>query len=109
MKNIQAFAELTRAQSGIDAVLNVEPAAQGAVNAGELVNLLLNDGTTGPPMMARKGRGPAQDRQLRQDAVRPGGLLSASHLVGGARGVPAEESESHGRADDRQCASDRRS
>jgi hypothetical protein len=45
VKNIQAFAELTRVQSGIDAVLNVEPAAQGAVNAGELVNLLLHDGT----------------------------------------------------------------
>ena len=39
VRNIQAFAELTRAQRGIDAVLNVEPAAAGAVNAGELVNL----------------------------------------------------------------------
>ncbi len=57
VKNIQAFAELTRAQSGIDAVLNVEPAAQGAVNAGELVNLLLNDGTTGPAYDGPEGKG----------------------------------------------------
>ena len=57
VKNIQAFAELTRAQPGIDAVLNVEPAAQGAVNAGELVNLLLNDGTTGPAYEGPEGKG----------------------------------------------------
>jgi ABC-type nitrate/sulfonate/bicarbonate transport system substrate-binding protein len=57
VKNIQAFAELTRAQPGIDAVLNVEPAAQGAVNAGELVNLLLNDGTTGPAYDGPEGKG----------------------------------------------------
>ena len=57
VKNIQAFAELTRAQPGVDAVLNVEPAAQGAVNAGELVNLLLNDGTTGPAYDGPEGKG----------------------------------------------------
>jgi len=57
VKNIQAFAELTRSQPGIDAVLNVEPAAQGAVNAGELVNLLLNDGTTGPAYDGPEGKG----------------------------------------------------
>jgi ABC-type nitrate/sulfonate/bicarbonate transport system substrate-binding protein len=57
VKNIQAFAELTRAQPGIDAVLNVEPAAQGAVNAGELANLLLNDGTTGPAYEGPEGKG----------------------------------------------------
>ena len=57
VKNIQAFAELTRAQPGIDAVLNVEPAAQGAVNSGQLVNLLLNDGTTGPAYDGPEGKG----------------------------------------------------
>ena len=57
VKNIQAFAELTRAQPGIDAVLNVEPAAAGAVNSGQLVNLLLNDGTTGPAYDGPEGKG----------------------------------------------------
>lgn len=57
VKNIQAFAELTRAQPGIDAVLNVEPAAQGAGNSGQLVNLLLNDGTTGPAYDGPEGKG----------------------------------------------------
>ena len=57
VKNIQAFAELTRAQSGIDAVLNVEPAASGAVNSGQLVNLLLNDGMTGPAYDGPEGKG----------------------------------------------------
>jgi ABC-type nitrate/sulfonate/bicarbonate transport system substrate-binding protein len=57
VKNIQAVAELTRAQPGIDAVLNVEPLARGAVNAGELVNLLVNDGTTGPAYEGPEGKG----------------------------------------------------
>jgi len=57
VKNIQAFAELTRAQPGIDAVLSVEPAAQGAVNSGQLVNLLRNDGTTGPAYDGPEGKG----------------------------------------------------
>jgi ABC-type nitrate/sulfonate/bicarbonate transport system substrate-binding protein len=57
VKNIQAFAELTRAQPGIDAVLSVEPAAQGAVNSGQLVNLLRNDGTTGPAYEGPEGKG----------------------------------------------------
>jgi len=57
VKNIQAFAELTRAQPGIDAVLNVEPAAAGAVNSGQLVNLLLNDGTTGAAYDGPEGKG----------------------------------------------------
>ena len=57
VKNIQAFAELTRRQPDIDAVLSVEPAAQGAVNAGELVNLLRNDGTTGPAYDGPEGKG----------------------------------------------------
>lgn len=57
IKNIQAFTELTRAQPGIDAVLSVEPAAQGAVNSGQLVNLLLNDGTTGAAYDGPEGKG----------------------------------------------------
>ena len=57
VKNIQAFAELTRTQPGIDAVLSVEPAAQGAVNSGQLVNLLRNDGTTGPAYDGPEGKG----------------------------------------------------
>jgi ABC-type nitrate/sulfonate/bicarbonate transport system substrate-binding protein len=57
VKNIQAFAQLTRAQPGIDAVLSVEPAAQGAVNSGQLVNLLRNDGTTGPAYDGPEGKG----------------------------------------------------
>jgi ABC-type nitrate/sulfonate/bicarbonate transport system substrate-binding protein len=57
VKNIQAFAELARAQPGIDAVLSVEPAAQGAVNSGQLVNLLRNDGTTGPAYDGPEGKG----------------------------------------------------
>jgi len=57
VKNIQAFAELTRAAQGLDAVLSVEPAAQGAVNAGQWVNLLKNDGTTGPAYDGPEGRG----------------------------------------------------
>lgn len=57
VKNIQAFTELTRAQPGIDAVLNVEPAAQGAVNSKELVTLLRNDGSTGPAYDGPEGKG----------------------------------------------------
>ncbi len=57
VKNIQAFSELARAQPGIDAVLNVEPAAQGAVNAKELVTLLRNDGSTGPAYDGPEGKG----------------------------------------------------
>jgi len=57
VKNIQAFAELTRAAPGLDAVLSVEPAAQGAVNAGQWVNLLKNDGTTGPAYDGPEGKG----------------------------------------------------
>ncbi|MBM3524697.1 MAG: hypothetical protein FJX57_17260, partial [Alphaproteobacteria bacterium] len=57
VKNIQAFAELSRWQSGIDAVLNVEPVGTGAVNSGQAVNLLLNDGTTGPAYDGPEGKG----------------------------------------------------
>jgi ABC-type nitrate/sulfonate/bicarbonate transport system substrate-binding protein len=57
VKNIQAFTELTRAQPGIDAVLNVDPAARGAENAGELVALLRNDGSTGPAYDGPEGKG----------------------------------------------------
>jgi ABC-type nitrate/sulfonate/bicarbonate transport system substrate-binding protein len=57
VKNIQAFTELTRAQPGIDAVLNVDPAARGAENAGELVALVRNDGSTGPAYDGPEGRG----------------------------------------------------
>lgn len=57
VKNIQAFTELTRAQSGIDAVLNVDPAARGAENAGELVALVRNDGSTGPAYDGPEGKG----------------------------------------------------
>jgi ABC-type nitrate/sulfonate/bicarbonate transport system substrate-binding protein len=57
IKNIQAFTELTRAQPGIDAVLNVEPAARGAENAGELVTLMRNDGSTGPAYDGPEGKG----------------------------------------------------
>lgn len=39
VKNIQAFAELSRWQSGIDAVLNVEPVGAGAVSSGQAVDL----------------------------------------------------------------------
>jgi len=35
----------------------VEPAAQGAVDAGQLVNLLRNDGTTGPAYDGPEGKG----------------------------------------------------
>jgi hypothetical protein len=38
-------------------VLSVEPAAQGAVNSGQLVNLLRNDGTTGPAYDGPEGKG----------------------------------------------------
>jgi ABC-type nitrate/sulfonate/bicarbonate transport system substrate-binding protein len=57
VKNIQAFTELTRAQPGIDAVLNVDPAARGAENAGELVALVRNDGSTGPAYDGPEGKG----------------------------------------------------
>ena len=57
VKNIQAFAELSRWQSGIDAVLNVEPVGAGAVSSGQAVNLLLNDGTTGPAYDGPEGKG----------------------------------------------------
>ena len=86
VKNIQAFAELTRAQPGIDAVLNVEPAAQGAVNSGRARQppAQRRHDRAGLRRPGRQRRGP-QDRELRQDAVRAGSLLPASHLVGGAR------------------------
>lgn len=57
VKNIQAFTELTRAQPGIDAVLGVDPAARGAENAGELVALVRNDGSTGPAYDGPEGKG----------------------------------------------------
>lgn len=57
VKNIQAFTELTRAQAGVDAVLSVDPAARGAENAGELVALVRNDGSTGPAYDGPEGRG----------------------------------------------------
>jgi ABC-type nitrate/sulfonate/bicarbonate transport system substrate-binding protein len=57
VKNIQAFTELTRAQSGVDAVLSVDPAARGAENAGELVALVRNDGSTGPAYDGPEGKG----------------------------------------------------
>lgn len=57
VKNIQAFTELTRAQPGIDAVLSVDPAARGAENAGQLVALVRNDGSTGPAYDGPEGKG----------------------------------------------------
>jgi ABC-type nitrate/sulfonate/bicarbonate transport system substrate-binding protein len=57
VKNIQAFAELSRWQPGIDAVLNVEPVGAGAVSSGQAVNLLLNDGKTGPAYEGPEGKG----------------------------------------------------
>ena len=109
VKNIQRLSpSWTRAQPGIDAVLNVEPAAQGAVNSGELVNLLAQRSVqmTESSLLCRRpgrqGRRP-QGREFRQDAVRAGGLLPASHLVGGARGIPAPESKGDCRTAARQC------
>jgi hypothetical protein len=57
VKNIQAITELARAGPGIDAVLGVEPEAQGAVDDGALVTLLRNDGTTGPAYDGPEGKG----------------------------------------------------
>lgn len=57
VKNIQAITELARAEPGIDAVLSVEPEAQGAVDDGALVTLLRNDGTTGPAYDGPEGKG----------------------------------------------------
>ena len=57
VRNINALAELGRAQPGIDAVVSLEPLAGAAEKAGDLVTLMRNDGTTGPAYEGPEGSG----------------------------------------------------
>lgn len=57
VRNINAVTELGRPQSGIDAIVSLNPLAAGAARAGDLVTLLNNDGTTGPAYDGPEGRG----------------------------------------------------
>lgn len=57
IRNINALAELGRAPSGIDAVVSLDPLAGAAEQAGDLVTLLRNNGTTGPAYDGPEGKG----------------------------------------------------
>lgn len=57
LRNINALTELGRAQSGIDAVLSVEPIAGAAERAGDLVTVLMNNGKTGAAYDGPEGKG----------------------------------------------------
>ena len=57
VRNINALTELARAQSGIDAVVTVNPIGIAAEKAGDLVTVLRNDGTTGPAYDGPEGKG----------------------------------------------------
>ena len=57
LRGINALTELSRAQPGIDAVVSMEPIAQAAEKAGELITLVRNDGVTGPAYDGPEGKG----------------------------------------------------
>lgn len=57
LRGINALTELSRAQSGVDAIVSMEPITQNAERAGELVTLLRNDGSTGPAYEGPEGKG----------------------------------------------------
>ena len=57
VRNINVITELGRAPSGIDAVLSLEPIAGTAEDAGDLVTLVRNNGTTGPAYDGPEGKG----------------------------------------------------
>lgn len=57
IRNINALTELGRAQPGIDACVSVNPVSGAAENAGNLVTILRNDGTTGPAYRGPEGNG----------------------------------------------------
>ena len=57
LRGINALTELSRAQSGIDAVVNMEPISEAAERTGDLVTLVRNDGTTGDAYDGPEGKG----------------------------------------------------
>ncbi len=57
LRNMNALTELTRAQSGIDAVVSLIPQAFAAETAGDLVTVLRNDGVTGAAWRGPEGNG----------------------------------------------------
>jgi ABC-type nitrate/sulfonate/bicarbonate transport system substrate-binding protein len=57
VRNINAVTELGRAQPGIDAVVSLDPLADSAQRAGDLITVLNNNGTTGPAYEGPEGRG----------------------------------------------------
>lgn len=57
VRNINALTELGRAQSGIDAVVSVNPTAAAAERAGDMITLVRNNGTTGPAYDGPEGKG----------------------------------------------------
>jgi ABC-type nitrate/sulfonate/bicarbonate transport system substrate-binding protein len=57
VRNINILTELGRAPSGIDAVVSLDPIAVTAEEAGDLVTLVRNNGTTGPAYDGPEGKG----------------------------------------------------
>ena len=57
LRGINALTELSRPQSGVDAIVSMEPITENAERSGELVTLLRNDGTTGPAYDGPEGKG----------------------------------------------------
>ena len=57
LRGINALTELSRPQTGIDAIVTMEPISGAAERAGDLVTLIRNDGTTGPAYDGPEGKG----------------------------------------------------
>ncbi len=57
LRGINALTELARPQSGIDAVISIEPISEAAERAGDLITLVRNDGTTGAAYDGPEGKG----------------------------------------------------
>ena len=57
LRGINALTELGRPQSGVDAIVSMEPITLSAERTGELVTLLRNDGISGPAYDGPEGKG----------------------------------------------------
>ena len=57
IRNVNAVTELGRPQPGVDAIVSLNPLADGAERAGDLVTILNNNGTTGAGYDGPEGRG----------------------------------------------------